>query len=157
MIIKVSSDPADAKSLGGTGRAVGQPGGAGGPAMEKRNIFSLFRVWIRCQGGQVRQHKVDRNYPPTFHYGIISVEVNASQAALMDLVQEIDKGGGAVGGEGGPGGKGKNGTLDVYEVQQLLKKVRMLNILSNLRYKLRLSFYIFHPLLSFFCMLFVQR
>jgi len=50
---QVVLDPVDTRSLGGTGKAVGQPAVTGGPAMEKRNIFSLFRIWIRRQGGQV--------------------------------------------------------------------------------------------------------
>lgn len=69
-------------------------------------------------------------YTSAFHSDIYYCGI-ALQAALMDLVKEIDSEMGGAGGEADPKGKGKNGTLDVYEVQQLLKKVRGQNILFS--------------------------
>ena len=91
-----------AHATGNIGKAVGQPSSGPGPAMEKRNIFSLFRIWLGRQGGQ---------------------------AALQALVKEADaRGEGAAAAASGSIGvdSGKaDGALDLYEVQQLLMKVWM--------------------------------
>ncbi len=88
---QVIQDPADAKTLGLAGKSVGQPG----PAMEKRNVFSLFRMFLKRQGGQ---------------------------SALQALVKQVETEGAAA--EVGTAPRAAaEGVLDAYEVQLLLKKV----------------------------------
>lgn len=90
--------PGATRSAGGAaaaGAAGGEAGGGSGPAMEKRNIFSLFRLWLNRQGGS---------------------------AALQALVAQADTGSGGGTAQGGATGAG-DGLLDIGEVQQLLMKV----------------------------------
>ena len=89
--------PGATRSAGGAAvcAAGGEAGGGSGPAMEKRNIFSLFRLWLNRQGGS---------------------------AALQALVAQADTGSGGGMAQGGATGAG-DGLLDIGEVQQLLMKV----------------------------------
>ncbi len=84
---------------GRTGPSVGS-----GPIMEKRNIFGLFRIWLKRQGGQAALKALIQSADGT--------------AAGAGAGQEQPEGGG-----GGGAGASGDGKLDLYEVQKLLRKV----------------------------------